>query len=437
MSLLIKEANLVLENQIIVGDILVDSGIILAISESISASGDTQVIDAKGKYVLPGFIDIHNHGAAGFDFSFGVYDQESDSFDASGDTFQEGLESALSFYYRHGVTKILLTTMAAPLETLENAFRQLKSYLERKGPYYQIIEGINLEGTFLKDPVYAGAQNPKFFYDVNFDIIKRLQTASGGLLKIVNVPPEHDTAGLAITGKLVAQDIVVAGGHTAAYGDQFHAAVEKGLSLSVHFFNGPSRSSSKSFRMGGAEEIMLKSDKVSLELICDGYHVDPAYVRDTLARKEKERVIMITDSMFANGLTELENFSLFGLQGAVSGNKKYLQMLNSQDTLFGSVLSSAQGFSNLLNWFTTEMTGVWYRHHPAMNLAESIILASCLASNNPAKLLGIYSSSPTYEGVGSLTVGKSADLIVADIRQDSKVHFDIEKIIVGGEILGT
>ncbi|NND35120.1 MAG: amidohydrolase family protein [Saprospiraceae bacterium] len=434
MSILIRNANLVLAEKIKKGDLLITGGRIKEIGHGIQVEEGCDIIEAEGKYVLPGFIDIHNHGAAGFDFSFGKYDLAHDTFDQGESAFRSGLENALQFYYQHGVTKVLLTTMAAPLDILEQAFKQLKEYLENKYPYYQIIGGINLEGTFLKDPVYAGAQNPKFFYEVDVGIIEQLQDASGGLLKIVNVPPEHGEPGLKLIEKLSHDRIIVAGGHTAAYGDEFNAAVDHGLSLSVHFFNGPSRSSSKSFRMGGAEQIMLKSDKVSLELICDGYHVDPAYVRDAIARKEADRIIMITDSMFANGLPHLEKFSLFGLQGAVSSNKKYLQMVNAEDTLFGSVLSSQQGFSNLLNWFTREITGVWHRNHPALSLDQSIILASRLASGNPARLLGIFENNEE-PGTGSLAPGKAADLILADIRQDTDVSFEIKKVVVKGQVV--
>ena len=236
---------------------------------------------------------------------------------------------------------------------------------------------------------------------------------------------------------LTQEGVVVAGGHTAAYGDEFNAAVNQGLSLSVHFLNGPSRSSSKSFRLGGAEQIMLKSDRVSLELICDGYHVDPAYVRDALCRKEKERIIMITDSMFANGLVDLRKFTLFGLHGAVSANRKYLQMLDSEDTLFGSVLSSRQGFNNLLNWLTQDMQGIWHRHHDALNLEDAIVTASLLASGNPARLLGI--DKPAHKNnhvaTGSINVGNAADLILAHITQDQNINFTVEEVMVSGEFL--
>ncbi len=436
MSILFKNANLLLPDKIIRGDLKIKNGIIDEIGFQIADAKVDERIDLNGKFIIPGFVDIHNHGASGFDFSFGRYDLEKDSFDNSDESFLEGIEHALKHYYQHGVTSVLLTTMAAPLQRIEHSFSRLKTYLQMEMPYHSLIKGINLEGTFLKDPHYAGAQNPKFFYKIDARIIHRLQKVSGNLLKIVNVPPEHGEQGLELTRLLRKNNVVVAGGHTAAYGDEFLAAVAAGLSLSVHFFNGPSRSSAKGFRSGGAEEIMLKADEVFLELICDGYHIDPAYVRDAIRRKENSRIIMITDSMFANGLKELNQFELFGLGGAISDNGEYLQLVGSEDTLFGSVLCSDQGFQNVVHWLTTEMPGVWYRKHPALSLEDALCAASAFASSNPARLMGVFETKTDRPGTGSIEVGKWADLIVVNINDNENVEINIEDVFSRGKIIG-
>jgi N-acetylglucosamine-6-phosphate deacetylase len=376
------------------------------------------VIHASGKYILPGFIDVHNHGSAGFDASFGTYDLGTGQFDSSERAYKNGLEKALKSYLKAGVTKVVLTSMAAPLDQLKDSFGHLKDFLQRDGYLSELVYGINLEGTFLKDPVYAGAQNPKYFFDVDEKVVNSLQVASGGSLRIVNIPPEHGEKGYKLTRKLKDLGIVVAGGHSAAYGDEYKKAIGEGLNLAVHFLNGPSRSNSKSFRSGGAVEAMLRSDRVFLEIICDGYHVDPSYVRDVIARKGFERVIMITDSMFANGMAHLEQFELFGLQGAVHKSREYLQVLGSENTLFGSVLNSNVGFSNVILWLTQEMEGTWHRTHKALPLNDALLQASAMFSSNPAKLLGIFDSGKGQKGTGSVEVGKSADLIVADLKAD-------------------
>lgn len=432
-KILLKNARLVLTSRVFAGDLSIEGGIITHIRSGIAEAGFEKVIDLEGSYVLPGFIDIHNHGAAGFDFSFGRYDATTDSFELEKEAYTTALEKALHFYLSHGVTQVLLTTMAAPLEKLEYSFSILKEYLASGLPYHQLVGGINLEGTFLKDPLYAGAQNPKFFYEADWNTIIKLQKASGDLLRIVNVPPEHGQCGLELISELQAQGIVVAGGHTAAYGDEFQKAVDAGLSLAVHFFNGPSRNSTKGFRQGGAEQIILKSDQVSAEIICDGYHVHPSHVRDTIVRKEPERVIMITDSMFANGMDEVTSFSLFGLNGAVSKNREYLQMLGKEDTLFGSVLASDRGFSNVLKWLTTPMTGAWVRSHPALPFDTALPVASSMFSGNPARLLNIFETENHRPGTGSLDISKWADLLVGNF--DATGQLNVEKVFVRGEEL--
>ena len=430
-KVLIKGASIIGHNKVYKADLLVKKGIISEINQSIQPDLATTIIKAEGKYVLPGFIDIHNHGSVGFDTSFGTYQAKTDSFDASEQVYKNGLKAALDFYINMGATRVLLTTMAAPLDKLCVTLGYIKSFLDDHPKYKKLVYGINLEGSFLKDPVYAGAQNPKYFCEPKQEIIDVLQEASGNLLKIVNVPPEHGKKGCELTEELIKKGIIVAGGHSAAFGDEFLQAVDAGLNLAVHFLNGPSRSNSKSFRMGGAIEVMLRSDKVFLEIICDGYHVDPSYVRDVIARKGHERVIMITDTMFANGLPDLERFELLGLKGTVSKNKQFLQVLGSENTLFGSVLKSDVGYANLLSWLTRSIPGTWHRMHKALSFHEALIQTSVMFSANPAKLLGIYEKADTQPGTGSIEVGKSADLLVADIGVDK---LSISHTLVQGKI---
>ncbi|MCB0689802.1 MAG: hypothetical protein KDC53_24850, partial [Saprospiraceae bacterium] len=215
-KILLKNGKSVLPDRVFVGDLSIEDGVITHIRSDISESGFDKVYNLEGKYILPGFIDIHNHGSAGFDFSFGQYYTERDAFELEDDSYFPGLQNALQFYARRGTTKVLLTSMAAPLEKLEYSFSKLNEYQRNEMPFAELVGGINLEGTFLKDPHYAGAQNPKFFYDTDPSIIDRLQEASGNLLKIVNVPPEHGKQGLDLITSLRENNIVVAGGHTAA-----------------------------------------------------------------------------------------------------------------------------------------------------------------------------------------------------------------------------
>ena len=424
----IKGGQVILADRVIKQDLRIANGTITEMAAHLTG---TREIDAEGKLVLPGFVDIHNHGAAGFDFSFGQYQIKEDHFISSPVALEVGLKNALDFYLSKGITKIYLTSMAAPVEKLTRAFSQLNTFLRKNSRYENLVAGINVEGTFLKDPAYAGAQNPRFFYELDLKFIEELNDAANGRIKIINIPPEHGDEALKTIAELTARGIVVAAGHTASYGDQLEKAIEAGLTLSVHFLNGPSRHSSKSFHKGGAQEMMLQSDDMFLEVITDGYHVAPAYFRDILARKGADRVISITDSMFANGLKDLKQFSMFGLTGAVSDNRKYLKMSGSEDTLFGSVLSTDVAFSNMVAWLTQERSGIWHRSHQAFTEDEAFIMASQFASTNPSRLLQP-NVLPADLKAGSIAVGNRADVIIGTWHQ---ARFEVTHSFVDGELL--
>ena len=407
-------------------DLEIDRGIIINMSDDLS---DPDEIDVSGKLIVPGIIDVHNHGAAGFDFSYGKYLIQEDIFISDIYAFHAGLQEALQHYLAHGITRILLTTMAAPLEQICQQLNFLNQFLETYPQYQKLIAGVNIEGTFLVDPHYAGAQNPEYFYALTTEHLTSLIEAGRGLIKIINIPPEHGEALSGFAPRLADAGITISAGHTAAYGDEVASAVDAGLKLGVHFLNGPARSSSKSFRKGGAEEMMLKSDDIYLEIIADGYHVDPSYARDIMARKGYDRVIVVTDSMFVNGVSGVESFTLFGLQGAVSESGEYLQNLGQEDCLFGSVLNSDRAFSNVMHWLQNELPGTWHRLHPAHSWEESLVLASKMCSGNPAKLMDWFTGGSNKIGTGSLEIGKSADLIVGHFEEGL---FKVEQTWING-----
>ncbi|RMG22767.1 MAG: hypothetical protein D6730_15835 [Bacteroidetes bacterium] len=388
-----------------------------------------EILQAKGKYLLPGFIDIHHHGVLGFDCSWGSYQRATDAFVHERAAFQQSLARALAHCLSRGITGLLLTTMAAPFEQLLLSLEWIREFRLQYPQWQHLLAGINLEGSFIRDPAYAGAQNPAWFYEPGMQRIQQLQHACGEVLKIVNLPPEHGRLAVELTHELSKQGIVVAAGHSGASYEQGMQAIEAGLKLGVHFLNGPSKSSTKPFGGGGLVEAMLQSDAVSLELIVDGWHIHPAYVRDVLARKGPAGAIAITDSMFAGGLQGLRSFSLGGLKGAVSPGGDYLQLAGTADTLFGSILSPDKGLQNLLNWLTQPMQGVWHRRHPALSLEEALIQASVMLSTNPARLLG-------WQHRGSLECGKMADLLLLDIGQGSAGYeVKLEAVILAGRQL--
>lgn len=429
MSLLFQNATLVLPQTVIQADLQVTNGQIQQIAPTIAPGPETQVIDARGRYLLPGFVDTHTHGTMGFDFSLGVYDEGAQQFRRDPKSLEAGLGIALEAYLRQGTTRLFATTLAAPLEVLTESFAGLNAFLQQyPETWAHLVAGIHLEGTFLKLPAFAGAQNSAHFFPPSRETFAQLQDASGQRLRLVILPPEHGPAGWQFTRELVAQDIVVGSGHSGATADEFYQAVEAGLSLGIHFLNGPSFSSSKPFHNGGAVEAMLRSDQVQLELIADGYHVHPSYFRDVIGRKGFDRVHIITDSMFATGKESIRQFEVAGIMGARSANGAYLQVIDRSDKLFGSALQMDKGYENVLNWLTQDMEGVWHRHHPAYSLEEALTLVSRLASSNPARLMGLADT-------GEIAVGKTADLVLADLAEtDAGFRLRIDSVCLQGTL---
>ncbi|MCB0656045.1 MAG: amidohydrolase family protein [Saprospiraceae bacterium] len=434
-DLLIKNGLLVLPDGIEKGDLRIAHGMIQEYGNPLQPLPEEQVLEANGKYIVPGFIDIHNHGGQGFDFTYGNYDPEKKGFYFSNPSYLEGVTRTLRYFLHHGATRIYATTLAAPIQDLKRSLTALDAY--RKAENYelgQMLAGINLEGTFIRDPAFAGAQNPEHFQPLSQDLFADLQKAAGGMIHIVNVPPDHGMESLSFIKQLSQQGVVIAGGHTGAYGAITHEAVDAGMKLAVHYFNGPSRQSYKSFHQGGAMEAFLLRDEVSLELIVDGYHIQPAYVRDAITRKEVDRVIAITDSMFVNGSTDIHRFSLAGISGSLSSDKQYLQVSNRPDTLFGSVLTPFTGFKNLVRWLSSEMNGYWTRHHPALSRDEAIWLASQLMSSNPARLSGLDKPSHETSPTGSIRKGFSADLLILS-NSNNLQDMHIQECILAGKLM--
>jgi N-acetylglucosamine-6-phosphate deacetylase len=262
----------------------------------------------------------------------------------------------------------------------------------------------------MKNPAYRGAHNPDYFYPADPGIFDTLQSAAENRIRVVNIPPEHGAAGLELIRYLSEKNVICAAGHTGATANKYKKAMEAGLTLAIHFLNGPTGSSSKPFDGGGAVEAILQSDAVHLELITDGYHVSKPYVLDTIARKGEDRVAVITDCMFLTGLQDTVTFNMFGIDGRVSQNREYLQVADQENILFGSVLTMDKAFSNILTWMTSDSPGIWQRMHEARPFEQALVAASKMCSTTPAEIVRL-------DDRGEITEGKRADLIVASIEQ--------------------
>lgn len=424
-TILLKGGCVVTPNSVECTDLILRDGIIEFATEKDVCD---EVVDVTGKYLVPGFVDIHFHGYNLFEFTSGLYDSKTETFDNSPSVYEHGLNMLRTTLARFGVTGFYVGTWASPVENLRHCFAQLYDYLSKpqNQPGARLFGGL-LEGSFI-NPKMAGAQNPdmvlKFATD-SFDSI-----ADQGTIKLANVVPDFGKPSYELIEYLTNKGIVVGAGHCNATCEQIEQAVRAGLKYFIHFTNGPTGGSYKPFNGGGAIEAVLKSDELYAEQILDGYHVNPAYVRDIIKRKGPDRIIGVTDCLFVAG-SEVKQFTGGGVRGALSENGKYFQVVDKPGTLFSSNLTMNRGFANLLNWLSSDMQGIWNRRHDVMKLNQALVTVTKILSTNPCALTRL-----DKKGYGSIVNGAKADLCVLDIDGlpgDYKVT--VKQTIVDGNIV--
>ena len=394
-----------------------------------SRAGKLQRVDGRGCILLPGFIDIHTHGYDGFDFTLGVYDAATDRFDASADRSLEALGRYVGRMPSMGVTTSTLATMAAEVHTLRERLDLLARFLKSPPPGTRLA-GAFLEGTFISDQM-LGAMNAEFVHRPDVRLFDEVNAS--GMIRLALVAPEGGRAAQSLIRHMTRRGVVVGAGHTGATADELRAARRAGLKYMVHFMNGPTGSSFKPFHGGGAVEGALADDRLACELIADGYHVDPRYARDMMARKGFDRIIAVSDSMFAAGATGgkggLKTFQMSGVFGKVSPDGKYLQVAHNPKALFGSCLDLPTAFGNLVSWLTRPMAGVWVRRHEAMAPDEALAAASKMTATNPARLTGL-DGAP---GLGRIADGRTADLVLARLTgKPGAYRLTVRRTWVGG-----
>ncbi|GIP24128.1 N-acetylglucosamine-6-phosphate deacetylase [Paenibacillus sp. J22TS3] len=345
-----------------------------------SAAGE--VIDAKGAYVLPGFIDVHVHGGMKEDFT---------------DATQESLDTITKFHSTQGTTAMLATTMTTPKAVLDRVLAEVNTYISKDMPYAQ-LEGVHLEGPFIS-PKWPGAQNPEHIVPPNKDWIEAWENQYPGLIKQVTFAPEREGSHDLIR-YLRSKGIVAAAGHTDATYDEIMSAVEVGLHHSVHMFNAMTP---LHHRKPGTAGAILSTPKMSAEIIADGIHVHPAAISIIAQLKQDENFILITDAMSAAGLGNGE-YMLGDLPVVVKDNVCTLK--ESEGTLAGSTLTMIRGFRYLVQ-----------------QVGLSIEYVSAMASGNPAKLLRI------EHRTGTIETGKQADLLL--VEQD---NLELQKVWIKGRL---
>lgn len=343
-----------------------------------AGKAEEDIVDGEGCYAIPGLIDIHFHGCVGEDFC---------------DAKPEGIARIAEYEASVGVTSICPATMTVAEEDLHNIMKNAAAYQGGQGAK---LAGINMEGPFISAKK-KGAQAADYIRNCDINLFRKLQEESGGLIKLVDIAPENDGAMEFIDA--VKNEVIVSIAHTTADYETACEALRRGASHVTHLYNAMP---SLNHRNPGVIGAVRDDEKCHAELICDGIHIHPSVVRATFAMFGARRMILISDSMRATGLTD-GKYTLGGQDVFVKGALATL----ADGTIAGSA-------TNLMGCVQTVVLKMGIRLEDAI---------AC-ATMNPAREIGI------YDTCGSITSGKAADLVLLD------KDLNVKAVYVNGKSVG-
>ncbi|MCL1857890.1 MAG: N-acetylglucosamine-6-phosphate deacetylase [Oscillospiraceae bacterium] len=334
--------------------------------------------------IVPGFIDIHTHGAAGVDMISSDCDK---------------LIEMSGYYAKNGVTTVFPSTSSAKHEVIMKMIEQVK---KAKNKSKINFEGIHLEGPYINKNK-AGAHNLKLIKNPDLSELDDIISAviDCGLKLHITIAPELDGA-YEFIETAIKKGATVSMGHTEASGEVIKKAVELGANSFTHLFNAMSPIHHRNAGVAGNALV----GKTYVEVICDGIHLCPEVVNLVYKAKGCEKIILVSDSMAAAGLAEGE-YNLGATRGVIVENgKAYIKNPDGTETIAGSTTNL---YKELINFM--KFTG------------KSLKDALLTITKNPAECVGIYNKK------GSIETGKDADFIVLDKNNAIKeVYVNGEKI---------
>ena len=334
-------------------------------------------VDLEGATVIPGLIDVHNHGNSGADFSDGDY---------------EGLKKMAAYLAANGITSFAPASMTLPYDVLEKAFDTARRLRDEAPEGHSRLMGIQMEGPYFSEKK-KGAQNGEYLKAPDFEGFKKLYDGCGGLVRIVDVAPELPGAGEFVEK---AKDLcTVSVAHTDSDYDHAKMAFQKGATHLTHLYNAMP---GIHHRNPGVIPAAAEDPHVRAELICDGMHIHPASVRLAFRIFGGERMILVSDALRCCGMPDGE-YELGGQPVFLSGGVARL----ADGTLAGSATNLYDCMKNAVLFGIPE---------------TDAIRASTF---NPACALGV------QDQVGSIAAGKLADFIVC--RSD----YSGRRVFMGGK----
>lgn len=379
-SLQLKNATVILPNETAENvSIFIENGLIAEVSERKRETDES--FNLEGAKVFAGFIDVHNHGAVGFDVN---------------ESTKENLIEIGKFLAQNGVTAWLPTFVPDSDENYRKVIQEINEVVKIQAdlPLAQIV-GVHYEGVFANEKM-CGALRPEFFKSfTNGDEISHLARLENGV-HFTTLAPEID-GGIDLIKELIKQNWIISIGHTKAETETLEKAHAAGAKHLTHFFNAMTGIHHRNLGVAGWG---LTNENVTFDIIADDIHVAPEMLKFAVKVKGSEKVSLISDSVAPTGLGD-GNFQLWGEEISVIEGKTR----NERGSIAGSVITMLDAVRNMLKLgFTPNQV-------------------SRMASANPAKLLGLEKTHGTIEPQ------KRADLVVLDENEVVKL------ILVGGKIV--
>lgn len=357
MSLTLADARIVTPDGVHEGWLTIEDGRITHVGRG---SAPRPGHGLGGRLVVPGFVDMHNHGGAGGSFPAGEQDRARD---------------AVALHARHGTTTLVASLVTDTPERLARAAASLAELCDEG-----LLAGIHFEGPYIAR-ARCGAHDPELLREPSPAELAGLVKAGRGHVRMLTIAPELPGA-LDTIRAAVAEGVIAALGHSDAGYEQTLAGIDAGATVATHLYNAMPQ---LGHRAPGPIAALLEDERVTVELINDGVHVHPAMLRLACTAAGAGRVAMITDSISATGLSD-GDYLLGPMRVRVVDG---VARLAEGGSIAGSTLTMDVAFRRTVQ-----------------ELGLSLPEASRVTSLTPARVLGLDGRK------GSIATGKDADLVV-------------------------
>ena len=368
------------------GSVLISDGKILEVTNSDLAVIGAKVVDAKGMYIVPGFVAMNIHGGGGFDFS---------------DCTEEAFEGAVAAHQRYGATTIFPTVLARDLAKIEQAAEVCERVMKKnEGP----VLGLHIEGPYLNPKMAAS-----LFVDRESDpdpaeyeeLLERTRC-----VRRWDASPELPGA-LEFARHLKAKGILAAISHTEAEFDLIRTAYEAGFTHAAHFYNAmPGFHKRREYKYEGTVESVYLMNDMTVEVIADGRHLPPTILRLVYKLKGVERTCLVTDALAcsANEGKPLDDPRIIIEDGVckLADHSSLVGSIATMDTLVRTMVQKAD-----------------------IPLADAIRMAS----ETPARLMGV------SDRTGTLQKGKDADVVILDRKLNVRAVWSMGRLVPGTDTL--